>query len=46
MTQEEDAEEEDRYLLVAVGHHRRHLPHLIQEIQVEGGEEIAGTVDR
>ena len=46
MTQEEGAEEEDRYLLVAIGHHRRRLPHLIQEIQVEGGGETVGMMDR
>ena len=46
MTQEEDAEEEDRYLLVGIGHRRRHLPRPIRGTQVEEGEEAAGMVDR
>ena len=46
MTQEEDAEEEDRYLLVGIGHRRRHLHRPIRGTQVEEGEEAAGMVDR
>ena len=44
--QEEDAEEEDRYLLVEICHRRRHLPRPIRGTQVEEGEEAAGMVDR